>query len=185
MEKFGELLEKYEDEIKIRTSPEGAPGIRAIAEAKAPPVPGLPSPSFVESEIAPENAQCNYASKRPLRVVAGNWRRMASKEAPQQSAEEEGAGGVTGPVVVWARDIYQEWEILSCWLPRGHQEKHDGSVQVVYSLMNTVTEVKIYKPDQELTPPKPHHTDGMPNVDLAAREIISADKLPSETVFSY
>jgi hypothetical protein len=186
MEKFGELLEKYEDEIKTKISPEGMPGMKAIAEAKAPPAPELPPPSFVESEIASEkeNAQCDYASKRPLRVVSVNWRKMASKDAPQQSEEETGEGA-SGPVVVWARDIYQEWEILTCWLQRGHEGKHDGSVQIVYSLINTVTEVKMYKLEQELTPPKPHYTDSMPQVDVSAREMVSADKLPSETISAY
>jgi hypothetical protein len=109
---------------------------------------------------------------------------MASKDAPQQSEEETGEGA-SGPVVVWARDIYQEWEILTCWLQRGHEGKHDGSVQIVYSLINTVTEVKMYKLEQELTPPKPHYTDSMPQVDVSAREMVSADKLPSETISAY
>lgn len=186
MEKFGELLERYEDEIKDKILPQGSPGVKTIAAAKVPPAAELPPPTPVEAEAASEgeSTACNYTSKRPLRVVSTNWKKVATKDAPPQPAEET-AEGIAGPVVVWARDIYQEWEISTCWLPRGHEEKHDGPVQIVYSLINTVTEVKLYNPEQELTPPKPHYTDGMPQVDISAREIVPSDKLPPETISSY
>ena len=86
-----------------------------------------------------------------------------------------------GLAINWKRDIYQEWEIMTCWLPAGHKEPHEGSVEIVYSLINTITEENIYAPGQELNPPKPHYTDNMPQVEVAASEVISPEKLPSET----
>ena len=89
---------------------------------------------------------------------------------------------MTGLAITWARDIYQEWEILTCWLPRGHKEPHEGSVEITYSQLNTITEEKIYTPGQELEPPAPHYTDGMPRVEVADNELVPPDKLPPETM---
>jgi hypothetical protein len=54
-------------------------------------------------------------------------------------------------------------------------------VEIAYSLLNTITEEKIYTTGQEIEPPTPHYTDGIPLVEVAATEIIPPDKLPHET----
>jgi hypothetical protein len=54
-------------------------------------------------------------------------------------------------------------------------------VEIAYSRLNTITEEKIYTPGQEIEPPTPHYTDGIPLVEVAATEIVSPDKLPHET----
>jgi Putative Ig domain len=180
MEKFGELLQKYEDEIKT-TSPQ-LPGAQTVGIDKRLPAPGAIPPAAVEAAVQPEEetATCNFTSKRALRVVASNWRQVETKTA-KLPADKKTAEAAPGIAITWARDIFQEWEILSCWLPRGHKEPHEGSVEIVYSRMNTVNEEKIYAPGQELEPPAPHYTDGMPQVDIAAREVVPPEKLPPET----
>jgi hypothetical protein len=182
MEKFGELLQKYEDEIKTTSDVKELPGAQAIAADKRLPVgESLPEAAAEETPSGEdETATCTYTSKRALRVVVSNWRQVETRTAklpPGKKTDEE----TPGISIKWARDIYQEWEILSCWLPRGHKEQHEGSVEIVYSLMNTVTEEKIYAPGQELESPTPHYTEGMPQVDVSAREVVTPEKLPHET----
>jgi hypothetical protein len=183
MEKFGELLQKYEDEIKTTSGTKELPGTQALGADKRLPV-GESRPEEATAEEASttedETATCNYTSKRALRAVVSDWRQVETKTSklPSNKKTDEEMPGIS---IKWARDIYQEWEILSCWLPRGHKENHEGSVEIVYSLMNTVTEEKIYAPGQEIEPPAPHYTEGMPHVDVAAREVVTPEKLPPET----
>jgi hypothetical protein len=82
--------------------------------------------------------------------------------------------------VVWTRDIYNEWEILTCFLPAGHTGNHQGNFRIVYTLLNTITEEKTYKPGEKVTPPAPHFTDGMPEVGIADEQVISISQLPTE-----
>ncbi|MBL7062231.1 MAG: hypothetical protein ISS54_05800, partial [Dehalococcoidia bacterium] len=96
------------------------------------------------------------------------------------SADEKATEGITGLAITWTRDIYQEWEIFNCWLPQGHNQPHEGSVEIVYSLINTITEESTYAPGQELMPPAPHYTDGMPLAEVADTEVVPPDKLPPE-----
>jgi hypothetical protein len=181
MEKFGELLQKYEDEIKSTTAQ--LPGAQTVDIDKRLPVGESMPPAAAEAAATheEETGTCNYTSKRALRVVTGNWRQLETKTAKLTKADKKAAEETPGIAITWARDILQEWEILSCWLPRSHREPHEGSVEVVYSLMNTVTEEKTYAPGEELEPPSPHYTEGMPQVDVTAREIVTPDKLPHET----
>jgi Putative Ig domain len=182
MEKFGELLQKYEEEIKT-TTPQ-LPGAQTVGIDKQLPAAGA-IPAAAEAAASPgeETATCNFTSKRALRVVVSNWRQVETRTAklPADKKKAEKAEETPGIAITWARDVFQEWEILSCWLPRGHKEPHEGSVEIVYSRMNTVNEEKIYAPGQELEPPAPHYTDGMPQVDISAREVIAPEKLPTET----
>jgi hypothetical protein len=184
MEKFGELLEKYEDEIKTTIGAKELPAAKPVAKEKRLAAPKPTPPPTDEAEATPEEEEtttCNFTSKKPLRTVVSNWRQVETKTTTLPSTGKKTTEGTTGLAITWARDIYQEWEILSCWLPRGHKEPHEGSVEIAYSRLNSITEEKIYTPGQELDPPVPHYTDGMPLVEVAATEIIPPDKLPPET----
>jgi hypothetical protein len=183
MEKFGELLEKYEDEIKTSIGAEALPEAKTGGKAKrlAAPKPTPPVEEEVEAtpESEEETATCIFTSKKPLRRVASNWKQLESKTTPP-STDEKATEDTTGLAITWTRDIYQEWEIFNCWLPQGHEQPHEGSVEIVYSLINTITEESTYAPGQELVPPTPHYTDGMPQAEVTDTEIVSPDKLPSE-----
>jgi len=184
MEKFGELLEKYEDEIKTTIGAKELPAAKPVAKEKRLAAPKPTPPTTDEAEATPEEEEtttCNFTSKKPLRTVASNWRQLETRTTALPSTGKKATEGTTGLAITWTRDIYQEWEILSCWLPRGHKEPHEGSVEIAYSRLNSITEEKIYTPGQELDPPVPHYTDGMPLVEVAATEIIPPDKLPPET----
>jgi hypothetical protein len=183
MEKFGELLQKYEDEIKSTTGAKELPGAQTVGADKRLPAPGPESQAAAEAEAPAEEetTTCNFTSKRPLRVVTSDWKQVETRTATLPEADEKTGKSMPGIAITWARDIFQEWEILNCWLPRGHKESHEGSVEIVYSRMNTVTEEKIYAPGQELEPPTPHYTDGMQQVDIDTREVIAPEKLPPET----
>ncbi|MGD0352398.1 MAG: putative Ig domain-containing protein [Dehalococcoidia bacterium] len=183
MEKFGELLQKYEDEIKVTTGAKELPGAPMVGADKRLSAPQSIPPAAAEAATPPEEetTTCNFTSKRALRVVASNWRQVETRTAKLPTGGKKTAEDMPGIAIMWARDIFQEWEILSCWLPRGHKEPHEGSVEIVYSRMNTVNEEQIYAPGQELEPPAPHYTDGMPQVDIAAREVVAPEKLPPET----
>ncbi len=117
---------------------------------------------------------CGYTSKNLLRTVVGNWRKTEEKIAPP-STEETAAGKDLALVTTWARDIYSEFEIFTCTLPRGHSGKHEGSTEIAYNLQNTVTEPKTYTAKQKITPPKPHYTDKLPVVDVSHQQVISVD----------
>jgi hypothetical protein len=184
MEKFGELLQKYEDEIKTTGLPELPGGVQTVGVDKRLPAAESIPPSSAEAAASreQETGTCNYTSKRALRVVVSNWRQVETKKTKLTAADKKKGEEIHGIAITWARDVFQEWEIMNCWLPRGHKEPHEGSVEIVYSLMNTVNEEKSYAPGEELDPPAPHYTEGMPQVDVAAREVISPEKLPPETV---
>jgi hypothetical protein len=183
MDKFGELLQKYEDEIKYTTGAKELPGAPMVGADKRLSAPQSIPTAAAEAATPPEEetTTCNFTSKRALRVVASNWRQVETRTAKLPTGGKKTAEDMPGIAIMWARDIFQEWEILSCWLPRGHKEPHEGSVEIVYSRMNTVNEEQIYAPGQELEPPAPHYTDGMPQVDVAAREVVAPEKLPPET----
>jgi hypothetical protein len=181
MEKFGELLEKYEDEIKTSLGANELPEAKPVGKEKrlAAPKPTPPSAEEAEAASEEETATCSFSSKKPLRTVASNWRQSETKTTPP-AAGKKATKGTTGLSVIWTRDIYQEWEIFKCWLPQGHQQPHEGSVEIAYSLLNTITEESSYLPDQELTPPTPHYTDGMPLAEVSDAEVIPPNKLPPE-----
>ena len=183
MEKFGELLQKYEDEIKTSTGAKELPGAPTVGADKRLPVGESLPAAAAEAAAQPEEqtGTCNYTSKRALRVVVSNWRQLETRTAKVPASDKKKGADTPGIAIKWARDVFQEWEILNCWLPRGHKEPHEGSVEIVYSLMNSVTEERTYAPGQELEPPTPHYTEGMPQVDVASREVVTPEKLPPET----
>ncbi len=178
MEKFGELLQKYEEEIRATILGKELPETTTLGRGL--PTPGASS-ATVEAEVVPvrEQVTCDFATKKALRTVVTVWRKSESKTLPPQAGDEETGGRVA---VVWSRDVYQEWEIMRCLSPRGHSGEHEGTIEIVYSFLNTVREEKIYSPDEEALPPKPHYTDGIPVIDLNQVEVVPPEKLPPRTI---
>ena len=163
LEKLSELLEKYEDEIRVSVVTEQA---RELGEGESP---GGRQMLSTPDAVIDQDSLCSFTARKLLRVVTGSWRQGEGPQAVQD-----------GQVVVWARDIYNEWEILTCFLPAGHAGNHQGNFRIVYTLLNTITEEKTYSPGGEVTPPKPHFTDGMPEVEIATDQVISISQLPTE-----
>ena len=194
LEKFGELLETYEKEIKSTMGEDRQLGAgRTVSEGKRLSAPRpIPHPIVNEDEEPEEyNVQdeeeeeeeqlCEHVSKKLLRTITGSWRQSDSKTVELPSTGKEGSKGKNGLAVVWARDIYQEWEIQRCSLPRNHKGNHKGDIEIVYSLLNTVTEEKTYTARQKMLPPKSHFTDGMDQEEIPEDQIIPADELPQDT----
>ncbi len=190
MEKFGELLETYETEIKtsLGAGAKELPKAKAVPEEKMISAPE-PSPQpvvdaeFTQEEVE-EQKSCQYTAKKLIRTVTTAWRQAESDTITLPSTDKSNGEttDITGLFVVWARDVYHEWEIITCSRPLNHKGKHKGDTQVVYSLLNTVTEKKTYGSEQKLEPPTPHFTDGMPGVEISDDQIVLADELPSETI---
>lgn len=185
MERFGELLDKYGDEVKATLQKPQAPELPAantVEVEKSLPAHEETAPPVYDAEFAPaepedESMICSFTSKRLLRAVAGDWKQTGTRPAsivPTEEHQEEGKVFIA----VWARDIYQEWEIFDCSLPKSHKGTHEGENQLVYTVLNTVTEEKQYDTGQDITPPQPHYTDGMPQVDVSAKQIVTTDELP-------
>lgn len=190
MAKFGELLEIYEKEIQTNIADKGLPQGNAPAQERgipAPPRPTIQHPAIgaaqhKEEEDEDEDEEdrvCGYSTKRLLRTVTGPWKQSES-ETVKLTQKETGKSG-TGLRVVWSRDIYQEWEVLTCTLPKKHKGSHRGETEIIYTLLNTIDEKKTYTSRQKLKPPSPHFTDGMPELELDEDQIIPADELPEET----
>jgi len=161
LEKLSELLDRYEDEIKTPAEAKETGELReieSVGEGQMLTAPGV----FTEDE-----SRCNFTARKLLRVVAGTWRQV---ETTTQG----------GPAVVWARDRYNEWDILTCFLPRRHTGTHHGSFRIVYTLLNTITEEKAYESGEEVSPPTPHFTDGMPEVRITADQVIPSEHLPTD-----
>lgn len=193
MEKFGELLEKYETEIKTSLGPPEAKALPRVGPAPMGkmipgPQPGtqqpIPPPPIVDAEFTQTEAEqpCRYTGKKLLRTVTSSWRQVESDTISLPIIDKEETKEVSGLLVVWARDIYHEWEIINCYLPLNHKEKHRGDTQIVYSLLNTVIEKKTYGAADKMQPPTPHFTDGMPQMEIPEDQIALADELPSETI---
>jgi len=185
MEKFGELLDKYGDEVKSSLQKPQAPALPEVDDVKT--AKSLPAHEEEESpvydaEFAPSEAEeetnvCSFTSKRLIRVVAGNWKQTGTRPASITPAEEHSKDKDVF-IVIWSRDIYQEWEIFDCSLTQGHKGTHEGETQLAYTVLNTVTEEKQYDVGQDITSPKPHYTDGMPQVDVSTKQIVASDELP-------
>jgi len=187
MEQFSQLLQKYEEEIRASIGTEQAqalPGAKAGGKERLLPAPGMVPLTLAAAMGTPEEegTRCSFATKKLLRTVVSSWRQLETKTASPPPAGKKKATRGARVTVVWARDIYQAWEILSCSLPEGHRGAHQGSFQIVHSLLNTVTEEKTYGPKQKPQPPKPHYTDGMPEADIVAEFVIPPDQLPPETI---
>jgi hypothetical protein len=190
MEKFGELLEKYETEIKTSQGAKELPRVGPSPIEKMIQGPQSTSPQsqqqivnaeFTQSET--EEQQCPYTAKKLVRTVTGSWKQLESDTITLPSATEGKEGSEnTGVLVVWSRDIYHEWEVVTCNLLLNHEGKHKGGAHIAYSLLNTITEKKIYGSNTNVQPPTPHFTDGMSQEDIIDDQIVPADELPSETI---
>lgn len=180
MEKFGELLRKYEEEIRATILEKEKELPQAKVVERGLPTPSIPTTTIEAETTAPstEPTFCNFSAKKALRVVVTDWKQAESETGPAVTEAERGEQTVKA---VWVRRIYQEWEIMRCLLPHGHAGQHDGETEIVYSLLNTIREEKTYAPGEEITPPKPHYTDEMPVVKLRLSEIIPPEKLPPIT----
>ncbi|MFC2024200.1 hypothetical protein ACFLTJ_01275, partial [Chloroflexota bacterium] len=163
LEKLSELLEKYEDEIRISAVAEQT---RELGEGEGPRGRKMLSTS---DAVIDQESMCNFKARKLLRVVTSSWRQGEEPQATKGSQ-----------IVVWTRDIYNEWEILTCFLPAEHTGNHEGNFRIVYTLLNTIKEEKAYNSGEEITPPEPHFTDGMPEVEIATNQIISLSQLPIE-----
>ncbi|MFC2045634.1 Ig domain-containing protein [Chloroflexota bacterium] len=166
MERFSELLEKYEDEIKGSVGTTAEPMLLESGAAMA------------AEGVLEDEPRCKYKARKLLRVVTGNWRQVETRTTPQPtSGKKKGASNIT---IVWARDIYNEWEILTCLLPSEHAGNHQGNFRIVYTLLNTITEEKTYQSGEETIPPAPHFTDGMPELEVTDKQTIALNQLPTE-----
>jgi hypothetical protein len=162
LDKLSELLEKYEEEIRVSVVTEQTREL----EGEGPE--GRKMLSTPDNVIDHESL-CQFTARKLLRVVTSNWRQGEGTPVPKGSR-----------TVVWTREIYNEWEILACFLPAGHSGNHQGNFRIVYTLLNTITEEKTYKPGEKVTPPAPHFTDGMPEVEVADEQVIPLSQLPTE-----
>ena len=149
-----------------------------LPEGQVPPLSVVEGESTVERE----GSICDYTGKRLLRVVAGPWRQIETRVEPLTSGGEETERGDVGVAVTWARDTYNEWRVLSCSLPYGHRGNHQGNLRLAYTLLNTITEKQVYGVGQEVVPPSPHFTDGMPEVEVTADQVVRYEQLPTENL---
>jgi len=182
MEKFGELLQKYEDELsqgrELPSTPELAE-MPTMIEKK-----GLPSPDFAGAvDSTAENAstveECGSTSKKLLRTVVTQWKNAAIKPIMVTPGDKKSAAMAGGRTVTWTRESYNEWELHICKLPLGHKGTHKGATEIVYSVLDIISEDRNYGPKQPLKPPIPHYTDGMPEINIPASQIIPPDQLPA------
>jgi hypothetical protein len=161
VEQFRHLLEKYEDEVKTSIKSGELPEAKLIPESQR-----LPSPKE-------EVSACGYTAKKLIRTVVGRWHKREERIVPP--SKKKGAEKGITTLTLWARDIYNEWEVFTCSLPPGHGGKHKGTTSVAYSLQDTVTEERTYTTKQRIVPPRPHFTDQLPRVDVAPSQVITPD----------
>ena len=182
MEKFGELLQKYEEELsqgrELPSTPELAE-MPTMIERK-----GLSSPDFAgavdsTAESASAVEECGSTSKKLLRTVVTQWKNAAIKPIMVTPGDKKSAAMAGGRTVTWTRESYNEWELHICKLPLGHKGTHKGATEIVYSVLDIISEDRNYGPKQPLKPPIPHYTDGMPEINIPASQIIPPDQLPA------
>ena len=189
MEKFGELLQKYEDEIAQGKELPPGPAVTTpppeLTEAISPiDKKSLPAPDMlaaaetvIEKPVPAE--ECGFGTKKLLRTVVTQWKNTSIKPIVVTPGDKKSAALAGGRTVTWTRESYNEWELHICKLPMGHKGTHKGATEIVYSLLDTISEERNYGPKQPLKPPAPHYTDGMPEIDIAASQIVQSDQLPS------
>jgi len=181
MEKFGELLQKYEEELgqgrELPQSPDMTE-MGPIMEKKS-----LPAPDINVIDSMPEKAsaveECGFTTKKLLRTVVTQWKNTSIKPIVVTPGDKKSAAMAGGRTVTWTRNTYNEWELHICKLPLGHKGTHKGATEIVYSVLDTINEDRNYGPKQPLKPPVPHYTDGMPEIDIPTSQIISSDQLPA------
>ena len=182
MEKFGELLQKYEDELSQGRELPSLPEMNEMAtviEKKSLPAPDMTSVTDVSSERPSPAEECGNTTKKLLRTVVTQWRNTSIKPIIVTPGDKKSAALAGGRTVTWTRETYNEWELHICKLPIGHKGTHKGANEVAYSLLDTINEERNYGPKQPLKPPAPHYTDGMPEVDIPTSQIIPPDQLPA------
>jgi hypothetical protein len=183
MDKFGELLQKYEDEISQgKELPPGSSEMTEIApssEKKSLPAPDIFATAETVIEKPAPAEECGFTTKKLLRTVVTQWKNTSIKPIIVTPGDKKSAALAGGRTVTWARESYNEWELHVCKLPMGHKGTHKGSTEIVYSVLDSINEERNYGPKQPLKPPSPHYTDGMPEIDIAASQIIQPDQLPS------
>lgn len=184
MEKFGELLQKYEDELSTGRELPASTEIAEIPAITSPDKKSLPAPEIISGDVSEEKAvtkaeECGFATKKLLRTVVTQWRNTNIKPITVTPGDKKSAALAGGRTVTWTRDTYNEWELHVCKLPAGHKGTHKGATETVYSLLETINEDRNYGQKQPLKPPVPHYTDGMPEVNIPASQIVPPDQLPA------
>ena len=183
MEKFGELLQKYEDEIsqgkELPAAPSEMTELAPSSEKKSLPAPDIFATAETVIEKPAPAEECGFTTKKLLRTVVTQWKNTSIKPITVIPGDKKSAALAGGRTVTWTRESYNEWELHVCKLPIGHKGTHKGSTEIVYSVLDSIGEERNYSPKQPLKPPTPHYTDGMPEIDIAASQIIQPDQLPS------
>jgi hypothetical protein len=159
VDQFKQLLDKYQDEVGGGAQGAGPPGARPVPEAQL--------------LAAAKEETCGYTSKRLLRTVVGHWHKVEEEVIPP---DEKKGIKTTSIRTVWGREIYKEWEVSVCSLPRGHAGNHHGTISKSYTLQDSVSEEKSYTPRQKTTPPKSHFTDELPLVAVDPNQIMPSDE---------
>ena len=182
MEKFGELLQKYEDELahgKELPPLAEMPEFTTVTEKKSLPSPEVFNNIDSAADRPSATEECGSTTKKLLRSVVTQWRNASIKPITVTPGDKKSAALVGGRTVTWTRDTYNEWELHICKLPAGHKATHKGTTEVAYSLLDTINEERNYGPKQPLKAPAPHYTDGMPELDIPTSQIIPPDQLPA------
>jgi len=182
LQTLGDLLEKYEHEIRasVETGEQ-----RQLRKGEGLHEDRMLPPSLThdaQDTLKPEESLCPFTAKKLLRAVVTSWRQTEVKNITLPPGGKKAGAARPGFGITWTRDVYNEWEILTCSLPWGHKGTHEGSRQIGYSVLNTITERIVYGREQELTPPTPHFTDGMPELEIDADQVIPPQQLPAETL---
>jgi hypothetical protein len=184
MEKFAELLDTYEAEMKTSLQSPRAPQINpAKGNMIAAPIPYPPESDVFDGEVVDGESTetlCGTISKKLLRTVAGKWRQIKSSTITSPASDDD-EKETTGLSVTWGRDLYHEWEINKCTLPAGHKGNHKGEKEIVYSMLNTVSIKQSYDESQAIEPPSPHFSESMPELEPDADQIVPAEELPPDT----
>ena len=181
LEKFSELLQKYEDEISQGKELSSTPELQEmgpVLEKKSLPAPDVITTVTSPAEKPAPVEECGFGTNKLLRTVVTGWRNTDVKPITVIPGDKKSAALAGGRTVTWTREKYNEWELHICKLPAGHKSTHKGSTEIVYSLLDTITEERNYSPKQPMKPPVPHYTDGMPEIEIPAGQIIASDQLP-------
>jgi len=184
MEKFGELLQKYEEELSQgrelpSPSMQELPEMATMIDKKELSAPDYAGAIDSTAERDSTVEECGSTSKKLLRSVVTQWKNAAIKPIAVIPGDKKSAAMAGGRTVTWTRESYNEWELHICKLPLGHKGMHKGVTEIVYSVLDSISEDRNYGPKQPLKPPIPHYTDGMPEINIPASQIIPPDQLPA------
>jgi hypothetical protein len=187
IENFRQLLDKYEEEIKLSLGS----GIQQAPQVAAPDEKMIEPPAWAQIEAAmntlgvaeqSKSAAVIFTGKKLLRTVVGKWRQSGdSGEIPsaENSKPEEDAKKHT---VTWERDIFHEWELIGNAQKTGDITAREDTINPVYTFVTTISVKSKYGEGQPAEPPSPHFTNEMPEVEVPPDRLVHPGKLPSETV---